>query len=85
MSQLLAPSVGWTDVCLSLTRAYHLFRAMGLRHLFVIPEEPKVVGVLTRKDVMKENAKLVLGEKVNAGLIGGDESEPNDLISVSKY
>eukprot|EP00210_Caulerpa_lentillifera_P000973 g938.t1 len=58
----------------NLTRAYHLFRAMGLRHLFVIPAEPKIVGLLTRKDVIKDNAQLALGEKVNRGLFpAGDE------------
>lgn len=38
---------------------------MGLRHLFVIPDEPRVIGLLTRKDVTKDNATLVLGEQVN--------------------
>ncbi|GMH42780.1 hypothetical protein BSKO_10699 [Bryopsis sp. KO-2023] len=49
----------------SLSRAYRLFRTMGLRHLFVIPDQPRVVGIITRKDVTKDNATLVLGEKVN--------------------
>lgn len=48
-----------------MSRAYRLFRAMGLRHLFVIPAEPKVIGVLTRKDVIKESSQLALGEKGN--------------------
>jgi len=47
---------------------------MGLRHLFVIPAEPKVVGVLTRKDVIKDNAQIALGEKANRGQFPvGDE------------
>ncbi|GMH33746.1 hypothetical protein BSKO_01580 [Bryopsis sp. KO-2023] len=50
----------------SLTRAYRLFRTMGLRHLFVVSSRPRIVGLLTRKDVIKENAMLVLGEKANA-------------------
>lgn len=48
-----------------MSRAYRLFRTMGLRHLFVIPDEPRVIGLLTRKDVTKDNATLVLGEQVN--------------------
>jgi len=73
----------WLGVC-SLTRAYHLFRAMGLRHLFVIPTEPKVVGLLTRKDVIKENAKLVLGEKANAGLFGPSGGGNQSIWWISK-
>lgn len=41
---------------------------MGLRHLFVVSSRPKVIGLLSRKDVIKENAMLVLGEKANMGL-----------------
>lgn len=47
----------------SLSRAYRLFRTLGLRHLFVIPEQPTIVGLLSRKDLTKENAMLILGEK----------------------
>ena len=33
----------------SLSRAYRLFRTMGLHHLVVIPPKPMVMGVITRK------------------------------------
>ncbi|CAD7694881.1 unnamed protein product [Ostreobium quekettii] len=49
----------------SLTRAYRLFRTMGLRHLLVAPTKPLGMGILTRKDIIKENAKVALGEKAN--------------------
>ncbi|KAK9901698.1 hypothetical protein WJX75_008976 [Coccomyxa subellipsoidea] len=52
----------------SLSRAYRLFRTMGLRHLFVAPPAPKVMGVITRKDIAEANAKLALGRKANLGL-----------------
>lgn len=52
----------------SLTRAYRLFRTLGLRHLFVVSHSPKIIGMLSRKDLTKENAMLVLGEKANMGL-----------------
>ncbi len=52
----------------SLSRAYRLFRTMGLRHLFVGPPQPKVVGIITRKDIIGDNAKLALGRKANLGL-----------------
>eukprot|EP00891_Asterochloris_glomerata_P005649 jgi/Astpho2/5649/gw1.00079.232.1_t len=35
----------------NLSRTYRLFRTMGLRHLFVGPPCPKVIGVITRKDI----------------------------------
>jgi chloride channel 7 len=44
-----------------LSRAYRLFRTMGLRHMYVMPSRPRVVGVLTRKDVIHEKAALKLG------------------------
>ncbi|KAK9790124.1 hypothetical protein WJX73_008199 [Symbiochloris irregularis] len=52
----------------SLSRAYRLFRTMGLRHLFVCEPQPRVIGVITRKDVAEANAKLALGRKANLGL-----------------
>ena len=46
-----------------LSRAYRLFRTMGLRHLYVTPSKPQIVGVVTRKDLTEETAALTLGEK----------------------
>jgi len=46
-----------------LSRAYRLFRTMGLRHMFVTPGPTSVVGLCTRKDVSEEHARLTLGEK----------------------
>jgi len=44
-----------------LSRAYRSFRTLGLRHMYVMPARPRVVGVLTRKDVIHEKASLQLG------------------------
>lgn len=44
-----------------LSRAYRQFRTMGLRHMYVMPQRPRVVGLLTRKDVIQERASLTLG------------------------
>ncbi|CAD7703645.1 unnamed protein product [Ostreobium quekettii] len=49
----------------SLSRAYRLFRTLGLRHLLVAPSRPLGLGILTRKDMIKENVRLALGEKAN--------------------
>jgi len=41
----------------SLGKVYALFRSLGLRHLFVIKRVEKVVGVITRKDLLYEFAE----------------------------
>lgn len=46
-----------------LSRAYRLFRAMGLRHMYITPSRPQIVGVVTRKDLAEECAALTLGER----------------------
>ena len=37
----------------SFARLFNLFRSMGLRHLVVVNENNKVVGIVTRKDLAK--------------------------------
>ena len=34
---------------------------MGLRHMYVMPSRPRVVGLLTRKDIIQERTSLTLG------------------------
>ncbi|EFN52659.1 hypothetical protein CHLNCDRAFT_138594 [Chlorella variabilis] len=53
----------------SLGRGYRLFRTMGLRHMFVGPPHPLVSGMVTRKDIITDNARLALGRKANLGLV----------------
>jgi Mg/Co/Ni transporter MgtE len=36
-----------------LARAYQLFRRLALRHLIVVDDQHKVVGMITRKDLLK--------------------------------
>lgn len=36
----------------SLQRTYIIFRTLGLRHLTVVDRQNRVVGVITRKDLM---------------------------------
>ena len=42
------------------SRAYALLRDLGLRHIFVTPSKPQVVGLLSRKDLLPENMELAL-------------------------
>lgn len=46
-----------------LSRAYRLFRTMGLRHMYITPSKPQIIGVVTRKDLVEESSALTLGEK----------------------
>lgn len=36
----------------SLQRTYNIFRTLGLRHLTVVDLRNRVVGIITRKDLM---------------------------------
>ena len=46
-----------------LSRAYRLFRTMGLRHMYITASKPQIIGVVTRKDLSEEHAALTLAEK----------------------
>ncbi|EXC17565.1 Chloride channel protein CLC-d [Morus notabilis] len=39
---------------MSLTKVYNLFRQLGLRHIFVVPRPSRVLGLITRKDLLIE-------------------------------
>ncbi|GKB78936.1 hypothetical protein Tco_0945831, partial [Tanacetum coccineum] len=34
---------------------YNLFRQLGLRHVFVVPRASRVIGMITRKDLLFED------------------------------
>ncbi|KAM7466789.1 hypothetical protein LguiB_014351 [Lonicera macranthoides] len=42
---------------MSLTKVYNLFRQLGLRHIFVVPRASRVVGMITRKDLLIEDSE----------------------------
>ncbi|XP_039290341.1 H(+)/Cl(-) exchange transporter 7-like isoform X2 [Nilaparvata lugens] len=43
---------------MSLARTYKLFRNLGLRHVIVVDNEFKPIGILTRKDLAKFHASF---------------------------
>eukprot|EP01023_Acetabularia_acetabulum_P047480 TRINITY_DN50035_c0_g1_i1.p1 TRINITY_DN50035_c0_g1~~TRINITY_DN50035_c0_g1_i1.p1 ORF type:complete len:360 (+),score=45.71 TRINITY_DN50035_c0_g1_i1:18-1097(+) len=62
-----------------VSRAYRLFRTMGLRQLF-ISTAPVVKGVVTRKDLIDDNLMLVMGEKAHQGTIEITKEQKKRLL-----
>lgn len=55
LAPFLNPSPYVVPEDMSLTKVYNLFRQLGLRHLLVVPRPSRVVGVITRKDLILED------------------------------
>ncbi|CAM8918267.1 unnamed protein product [Rhodiola kirilowii] len=55
LAPFLNPSPYVVPEDMSLTKVYNLFRQLGLRHLFVVPRASRVIGVITRKDLLIED------------------------------
>ncbi|XP_012574363.1 chloride channel protein CLC-d isoform X2 [Cicer arietinum] len=55
LAPFLNPSPYIVPEDMSLTKVYNLFRQLGLRHLFVVPRPSRVVGLITRKDLLIED------------------------------
>lgn len=54
LAPFLNPSPYVVPEDMSLTKVYNLFRQLGLRHIFVVPRASRVVGLITRKDLLIE-------------------------------
>ncbi|KOM26585.1 hypothetical protein LR48_Vigan303s000700 [Vigna angularis] len=59
LAPFLNPSPYIVPEDMSLTKVYNLFRQLGLRHLFVVPRPSRVLGLITRKDLLIEDNKNV--------------------------
>ncbi|KAK4257930.1 hypothetical protein QN277_007453 [Acacia crassicarpa] len=57
LAPFLNPSPYIVPEDMSLTKVYNLFRQLGLRHLFVVPRPSRVLGLITRKDLLIEDTK----------------------------
>ncbi|XP_030548161.1 chloride channel protein CLC-d [Rhodamnia argentea] len=94
LAPFLNPSPYVVPEDMSLTKVYNLFRQLGLRHVFVVPRASRVVGLITRKDLLieEENEDLdtvelqstsVRGRRRDRRLTGtADMEDPllNDLL-----
>ncbi|CAI0429899.1 unnamed protein product [Linum tenue] len=57
LAPFLNPSPYVVPEDMSLTKVYNLFRQLGLRHLFVAPRPSRIVGLITRKDLLIEDGE----------------------------
>ncbi|KAK6122670.1 hypothetical protein DH2020_043586 [Rehmannia glutinosa] len=55
LAPFLNPSPYVVPEDMSLTKVYNLFRQLGLRHILVVPRASRVVGMITRKDLLIED------------------------------
>lgn len=55
LAPFLNPSPYIVPEDMSLTKVYNLFRQLGLRHIFVVPRASRVIGLITRKDLLIED------------------------------
>ncbi|KAL5541604.1 hypothetical protein UlMin_009314 [Ulmus minor] len=55
LAPFLNPSPYIVPEDMSLTKVYNLFRQLGLRHIFVVPRPSRVVGLITREDLLIED------------------------------
>ncbi|KAL0287701.1 UNVERIFIED_CONTAM: Chloride channel protein CLC-d [Sesamum calycinum] len=61
LAPFLNPSPYVVPEDMSLTKVYNLFRQLGLRHLLVVPHASRVVGMITRKDLLIEDNEDTAG------------------------
>ncbi|KAJ6313002.1 hypothetical protein OIU76_011343 [Salix suchowensis] len=57
LAPVLNPSPYVVPEDMSLTKVYNLFRQLGLRHIFVVPRASRVVGMITREDLLIEDSE----------------------------
>eukprot|EP00257_Ricinus_communis_P015561 XP_015573509.1 chloride channel protein CLC-d isoform X1 [Ricinus communis] len=55
LAPFLNPSPYVVPEDMSLTKVYNIFRQLGLRHIFVVPRASRVIGLITRKDLLIED------------------------------
>ncbi|XP_051129565.1 chloride channel protein CLC-d [Andrographis paniculata] len=57
LAPFLNPSPYVVPEDMSLTKVYNLFRQLGLRHILVVPRASRVIGMVTRKDLLIEDSE----------------------------
>ena len=70
----------------SLRRVSNLFLTMGLRHLLVVEQNPKVVGVITRKDLLyggHETLRQIEEQRLRESYLGDDRASGRGASGIS--
>ena len=62
-----SPYTALMDTC--VTQVFEVFRTMGLRHLVVLDDQGRALGIITRKDLIEENLKRIV-KRINARQTG---------------
>uniref|UniRef100_A0A0E0KHS0 Chloride channel protein n=1 Tax=Oryza punctata TaxID=4537 RepID=A0A0E0KHS0_ORYPU len=71
LAPFLNPSPYIVPEDMSLAKVYNLFRQLGLRHIFVVPRPSRVVGLITRQDLLlEENGNNVTTELQSTSVRG---------------
>ncbi|RCV41365.1 hypothetical protein SETIT_9G129800v2 [Setaria italica] len=71
LAPFLNPSPYIVPEDMSLAKVYNLFRQLGLRHIFVVPRPSRVVGLITRKDLLlEEDDNTVMAELQSTSVRG---------------
>ena len=66
----------------SLHRTYIIFRSLGLRHLTVVDEHNRVVGVITRKDLMGFNIEEKLSNIIRSVITRQTSVEMSENVNI---
>ncbi|WVZ60181.1 hypothetical protein U9M48_010234 [Paspalum notatum var. saurae] len=89
LAPFLNPSPYIVPEDMSLAKVYNLFRQLGLRHIFVVPRPSRVVGLITRKDLLlEEDGNTVMSELqstsvrglLNGKMLGGNAHLEHPLL-----
>ncbi|KAL8486372.1 hypothetical protein ACS0TY_023171 [Phlomoides rotata] len=66
LAPFLNPSPYVVPEDMSLTKVYNLFRQLGLRHILVVPRASRVIGMITRKDLLIEDNEETSGVELQS-------------------
>jgi len=65
---------------------YNIFRQLGLRHIFVVPKPSRVVGLITRKDLLlEEDGNTAMAELQSTSVRFWCSSCPPNIVYICKH
>ncbi|CAA6653621.1 unnamed protein product [Spirodela intermedia] len=79
LAPFLNPSPYVVPEDMSLAKVYNLFRQLGLRHIFVVPRAPHVVGLITRKDLLAEETEASATVELQPASVRAPHREPRNV------